>query len=155
MTINCRRTHADDLTILADLWHENLTILASADRRFQPRADAGLRWKAEATAWMQDQACALWTVCADERPVGFALGVIQPALPGMAYEQIGAITAMVIDPHGYYGGAARQLVDALRAWFRERGVHRVVVYVPHRAPAEQAFWRASGASEWMDGLWLK
>ncbi len=155
MAIICRRAQADDLSMLSGIWHEKLTILAGADKRYMPTSDAGARWLEAAMLWLSDETCAMFVACADDRPIGYALGAVQSAPPGLSYPLMGAITQMAIDPHGYYGGAARMLVEAIRNWFGERDVKRVVVYVPHRSPAEQAFWRAYGTSEWMDILWLK
>ncbi|MFN8529955.1 MAG: GNAT family N-acetyltransferase [Anaerolineae bacterium] len=153
--ISVRPTLLEDLPLLAAIWHEKMTILASTDRRFMPSAQMSEQWQQDAQQWLHDSSCCLLTACTSERAIGFALGTIMPKLAGFSAEQSGIVTQMAIDAHGYYGGAGRLLIDALRDWFGEKQVGRILVLSSHRYPAEQAFWRALGAVDWMDMLWLK
>ncbi len=42
----------------------------------------------------------------------------------MAPAQIGLITEIALDAHGYHGGVGRALVEALRTWFKTQGVEQ-------------------------------
>jgi hypothetical protein len=69
--------------------------------------------------------------------------------------QVGLITEIAIDAHGYHGGVGRKLVSALRDWFSEQGAQQTVIWTPHYDAVAQAFWRSLGAAEWVDVLWMK
>jgi hypothetical protein len=47
------------------------------------------------------------------------------------------------------------MFDALCDWFKERGITAIEARVPSRHPIAQAFWRALGASELYEQMWLK
>jgi GNAT superfamily N-acetyltransferase len=61
---------------------------------------------------------------------------------------------LVVEAHGQPEGVGRLLFEALRKWFQEQGIQEIVAHVPHRQVVDQAFWRALGATEWVDLMWL-
>jgi len=90
-----------------------------------------------------------------EMPVGYAVGRMADAPPGLIMDKMGVVMDIALDGHQGYPGAARMMVGALRAWFSAHGIEQLIVWTARRQPVEQAFWRSLGAVEWMDGLWLK
>jgi GNAT superfamily N-acetyltransferase len=144
-----------DLPALAELWHEKLVILSQSDRRFALMPDDRQQWIAAARGWLDDARCGAFVAAVDDEPVGFIVGWVQPMPPGMTPTQVGMITHLALDAHRYHGGAGRLLLDHARAWFAEQGINQLITWAPHRLPVEQAFWRALGAAEWMDILWIK
>lgn len=144
-----------DLPALAELWHEKLVILSQADRRFALVPDDRLRWIDAAREWLDDPRCGCFAALEGDTPIGFIVGWMQAMPPGMMPAQVGMITHLALDAHRYHGGAGRLLLDHARAWFTKQGVSQLITWAPHRLPVEQAFWRALGAAEWMDILWIK
>lgn len=145
----------DDIPALTELWYEKWALLSQSDPRIQLALDARARWSSAVSTWLTDpDRCVL--VVEDAHPVGYAVGMVDALLPpGLIPERVGVILDIALDAHGSHAGAARALVDGLRTWFAARDVDQLVVRTPRRQPVEQAFWRALGAADWMDVLWLK
>lgn len=150
--LTIRAARATDIPALSRLWHEKMVL--HADHRTAPAPDAAQVWASAAEAWLDDTRCGFFAAVRDETPVGYIVGQIQP-MPGVAPGQVGLITDLALDAHGYHGGAGRALVAALREWFAGRGVSHTAVWTPHYDAVSQAFWRSLGAAEWMDILWIK
>jgi ribosomal protein S18 acetylase RimI-like enzyme len=153
--LSIRAAIADDLPTLSVFRHEKLVLLAQQDRRFTLEADAPKTWQHAASSWIGDQACIFLVVTAETSLVGYVIGWVQPAPPGISPHHWGMITDLALDAHGYHAGAARALVEAARAEFAKRDVTQMLVQVPHRGVVEQAFWAAYGATHWMEWLWIK
>lgn len=140
---------ATDIPALADLWLEKMIL--QADPRATPSPE---RWSDAAIGWLDDERCVVLAAERDGQLVGCIVGWIQP-LPGYPSDQLGMITELAIDAHRYQQGVGRALVDALRAWFDERGVTAMAVLSSRRLAVDQAFWRSVGAVDWMELLWIK
>lgn len=150
--LTVRAARATDLSALAHLWHEKMVL--NADRRSAPAPDGRDAWAAAAQDWLNDQRCGFFAAEQNGVLVGYAVGWLPP-MPGVIPAQIGLITDLALDMHGYHGGAGRALVGALREWFESRGASGTAVLTPHYDAVGQAFWRSLGAAEWMDVLWIK
>jgi ribosomal protein S18 acetylase RimI-like enzyme len=144
-----------DLPELTRLWHEKMVLQEQFDRRFTLMPDAKTIWTQAVSKWLVDSNCRVEIVSHNDALVGYAIGWIKPAPPGVFPTHIGYITEIVVDPHSHQGGVGRQLLDALKEWFIEREIQNVVAYVPRLGAVEQAFWRAQGAVEWVDLMWIK
>lgn len=107
-----------------------------------------------ADSWLDDARIGFFVATRDDDVIGYIVGQLQP-MPGIAPEQIGLITDITLDAHGYHGGAGRALVNTLKDWFGAQGASHTAVWTPHFDAVGQAFWRSLGASEWMDILWIK
>ncbi len=147
-----RAATAIDLPALAHLWHEKMVL--QADHRTVPAPNARDVWAASAQTWLDDARCGMFVAEREGDLVGYIVGWLQP-MPGVAPEQIGLITDLALDAHGYYGGVGRALVTALREWFAAQGASRAAVWTGHYDAVAQAFWRSLGATEWVDVLWMK
>lgn len=139
-----------DIPALVDLWHERALLL-----ELPLAPDARERWSAAAHVWLDDHDIAIFVAESDGQLVGYIVGRVQPALPGLIPEWNGMITEIAIDAHQYHSGVGRLLVGVLRTWFRNRNIEQILVSVPQRSPVEQAFWRGLGAVKWMEILWIK
>ncbi|MEO8397359.1 MAG: GNAT family N-acetyltransferase [Chloroflexota bacterium] len=141
-----------DLPALAHLWHEKMVL--QADHRTLPAPNARDLWMAAAHTWLSDARCGFFAAERDQEVIGYIVGWLQP-MPGLVPEQIGLITEIAIDAHGYHGGVGRALVAALRNWFSGKGASKIAIWTPHYDAVSQAFWRSLGAAEWVDVLWIK
>jgi ribosomal protein S18 acetylase RimI-like enzyme len=153
--LTIRAATLTDLPELTRLWHEKMVLQQQFDRRFTLKPDAKLIWTQAVSEWLSDSNCRIETVHHDDILIGYAIGWIRPTLPGVFPTHMGYVEEIVVDPHSHQGGIGRQLLDALKAWFIERDIQKIVACVPRLAAVEQAFWRAQGAAEWMDLMWIK
>lgn len=153
--VTIRPATLSDLPAMTTLWHEKTVVQQQSDARFRLLPDADARWSTSAAAWLDDPRCHMLV---GERPdgvVGYIIGWIQDAPPGLAPEKVGLVSDMAVGLHSYQSGLGRMLLDALRAWFSEQELTVVLAHVPRRQPVEQAFWRALGATELTEMLWMK
>ncbi len=150
--LTIRATTVNDLSVLSQLWYEQRVL--QLDRRVLPAVDARDQWAAAAKSWLHEPRCGLFSADNDGTLVGGIVGWLQP-LPGLVPGQIGLITELVIDTHGYHGGAGRALVGTLRDWFAGQGAAQTAIWTLRADAVAQAFWRSMGATEWVDILWLK
>lgn len=152
--LNIRAATADDLPRLADLWYDKTVLQQQTDARIVVAPDGRERWLRAAAAWLDDSQSAVRVVEAGEQVVGYIAGQITANDPGLLPERVGAVMDIAIDLHGYHGGAGRQLVSALCAWFGAHGVQQMSIHVPRSSAVEQAFWRALGANAWINKFWM-
>lgn len=144
MMLTVRPATPADLPALEALRRDKLALLAQIDARFAAPAPA--RWE----AWLGDARCLILVAVAEAEPAGYVVGWLQDLPVGT----VGLVTDIALDMHRYQRQAARDLLDALKAWFRQHDAQGALVLAARRGALEQTFWRGLGAAEWMDGLWL-
>lgn len=154
-SVKIRAATPADIPELTHLWYEKMVILQQFDSRFAMMADGRERWEMAVETWLSNPACAIYVAEIESSLVGYVIGWIHAAPPGMFPEQMGFISEMVVDAHSHEGGLGRLLLSAVREWFTKHDVECIIASVSHRNAVEQAFWRAQGAGEWMDLLWIK
>lgn len=150
-----RPANSSDITALAELWHERIVLEQQHGQRLALLPDAAGQWQAAAAQWLADQRCRVLLAEDADGVVGYIVGRVETNLPGLAPAEIGVIVDLTVGPHSHQGGLGRRLLDPLRGWFVEQGIHVLRVQVSTRNPVEQAFWRASGAMEWFDVMWMR
>jgi GNAT superfamily N-acetyltransferase len=143
-----------DLPKLSRLWHEKM-ILQQPNTRFKLAPDAATRWIEAVSPWLHDERCEIIAADSDGALVGYIIGWIQDAPPGLLPEKVGVVTDVMIDAHFARGGIGTMLLDTLRQWFANHDIVDLMAYVPSRFPVEHAFWQAQGAADWMNIVWLK
>jgi len=154
-SVTVRPANSGDIPDMARLWYENTVLQHQFDRRFAMLPDGQSRWMAEASNWLNDESCLMCVAERGDEMVGYIVAWIQPGPPGMTPERLGVVTQLVMDAHGQQGGVGRLLLQPVRDWLAAHRISYVVAYVPRRQAVEQAFWRALGATEWLDALWMK
>jgi GNAT superfamily N-acetyltransferase len=150
-----RAATSADLPELTRLWHEKTIIQQQFDRRFSLLPDGAVRWSSAVENWLRTDQCAVFVAEREGSLLGYIIGWVKPAAPGLMPEQIGVVDDMSVDAHSHESGLGRQLFAPLVEWYLERGITHLVTHVPHRQAVEQAFWRAQGAVEWVDLMWVK
>jgi ribosomal protein S18 acetylase RimI-like enzyme len=154
-TITIRPALSDDLPALAYLWHEKMILTAQFDHHLRLAPNATAQWILAAAGWIADADCHMLAAHHDGACVGYIIGRVQDAPPGLLPTKVGLVAELAVDAHARLGGVGRLLVDGLRNWFAEQGIEHVTAQVARRNAVEQAFWRAQGAAEWADVLWMK
>jgi ribosomal protein S18 acetylase RimI-like enzyme len=152
-----RATPADAEKMLA-LWQEAAEALAKADSRYHLAPDAAARWRISLQDWLNRDDAALFVAESTTQAghvLGYIIGSIVANLPALVPERYGYVSDLAVDAHGKVGGIGRGLFEALKVWFHERGISHVEARVPHRHPVAQAFWRAIGATELYEQMWIK
>jgi hypothetical protein len=150
-----RPVQHDDLPPLSALWYEKAALLTAQDVRLRLHPDARDEWQRAASAWVTAADRVFLTAVQEAQPLGYILGRIQTASPGYIPALLGSIEDLTLDVHRFEGGTARALVEAVRNWFGERSIEQMIVTMPRRSAIEQAFWRAYGATQWMESLWIR
>jgi L-amino acid N-acyltransferase YncA len=144
-----------DVPAMALLWHEKMTIQQQTDRRFQLAPDAQEEWSQAMCGWLDDSCYAVYVAERNGALVAYVVGRIQDNPPGLRPARIGTVIEMAVGVHSYQSGLGKQLLKPLNLWFAGQGITSIVAYVPRRQPVEQAFWRALGATELTDVMWIK
>jgi Acetyltransferase (GNAT) family len=153
--ITIRRAQPSDLPQLSDIWYEKMVVQQQLDQRFTLAQAARQKWLEYATLCLVDIQCVLWVAEHNTQLAGYMIACLQDSPPGLLPEKIACITDVALDIHNPQPGLGQQLLLAARSWFAEQDVQIIIVHVPHRQVVDQAFWRAQGATEWMDLMWLK
>ena len=153
-TVTIRRAASGDIPRLAELWQEKVTLLRQSDDRFAPLSGNSAAWSAAASEWLERDDCTVFVGERDDLIAGYVVGWLQAGPPSLLIRHLGIITELAIDTHTYQGGLGTLLLRSIREWFRQAGVHNVVAYAPHCSAVEQAFWRALGADQWIDLMWI-
>jgi GNAT superfamily N-acetyltransferase len=152
-----RAVPADGDTMLK-IWQETVEMLAKADSRQKLAPDAAERWQSDLITWLDRADIAVFvaeSLIQEGRILGYIIGSLAANPPTLLPARYGFVSDLAVDSHGKLGGLGRALFDALKAWFVEQGVSTVEARVPYRHPVAQAFWRAIGASELYEQMWLK
>ena len=154
MTI-VRAAAGTDLPELSRLWHEKTILQQQSDRYIVLTPAAHKQWLEEAATWVENERCVIYVAQGEQELLGYIIGWIQDAPPGLAHSRLGAVTDMMVDAHSQKSGVGRLLLQTLREWFRNQGIQQLIAYVPAHLAVEQAFWQAQGVAEWMNVVWLK
>ena len=150
-----RAATIDDIPAMSMLWHEKMIIQQQSDRRFRLSSDSRLAWSRTVSGWL-DEPC--YTIPVAERNaeiVGYLVARVDSAPPGLTPAQVGVVLELAVGAHSYQSGLGRHLLESARHWFVKQEITHLVAYVPRRQPVEQAFWRALGATELTQILWME
>ena len=154
--LRVRPATEDELVEMSRLWREMMDYHAKVEPRFRP-----LPPPAGEEAWMNhmrkdvfgsEDSC-IFAAEMDGRIVGQMIGLLRDEYAVFEPAQFGYVTDVAVDPavrRGVVGGA---LFEAVKNWFREKGVSRLRMMVAHSNPVSQPFWRAMGCTRRVSVLW--
>ncbi len=151
--IAIRPATTDDLTILTQLWQEHIALISQTNPRYTPSL-TNQEWQQQMIDWLANDQCQILIACDEENIVGYIVGWLQDVVPSLPFRSCGLITELVLDAHVYHGGAARLLVDGIKAWFVEHQIQHILTYVLAHNATQQAFWRALGATDFVNIMWM-
>lgn len=146
---------ADAESIVA-IWQDNAELLARSDPRYRLAADAGQRWQAALTAWLERPDMAVFVADRGGRILGCLVGTVTPTSPGLIPEHIGTVLEFAVDSHGRgNGGIGTHLLEAFAGWLRPQHITLIEARVPTSHAIAQAFWRGTGAKAVADIMRFK
>jgi ribosomal protein S18 acetylase RimI-like enzyme len=156
MDFTIRPATEEDLPAMMCLWRENMDFHARVEPRLQvlPPPEGEQAW--EAHVRRDVLGCEDWcTLVAetDGRVTGMIMGILRDPYPVFRPQTYGEVMNVAVDPAARRNGVGRALFEALKDWFRERGVLYLQMTVAHHNPVSQAFWRAMGCTDYMDQMW--
>jgi GNAT superfamily N-acetyltransferase len=129
---------------IRELWKEFMDFHASRNPHYT-RSDDGDALFAEYVTRLLTEPDALVLVALDgETVVGYALGKIDHLSPGFRQRRYGLIADVAVTASARRAGLGGRFDDALRAWFREKGVRRVQLRAAADNEVSLAFWRKRG-----------
>ncbi len=153
-----RRATPADAEAMIKIWQETADMLAKVDSRQHLAPGAAESWKSDLLRWLDQKDVAVFlaeSLIQEGRILGYIVGSVAAHPPTLLPDRYGYVSDLAIDSHAKLGGLGRALFDELKAWFVEQGVFTVEARVPYRHAVAQAFWRAIGASELYEQMWLK
>lgn len=153
--LGVRRATIEDVDALVELWHLIMQERAQFDRRLKLSTDAPALWKKELQSWLTRDDMTVFVAHNEGKLVGYVVGWILERPIFTFQERYGYISDLGVDGHAHLGGIGTVLFDGIKAWFREHAVERLDIQVMHCHPIAQAFWRAKGATQYMDHFWYK
>lgn len=138
------------------LWREMMDFHARCEPRFRPlpSPEGERAWE----QYMREDVLGHkdWCILVAEsegRLIGQMMGQLRDPYPIFEPGRYGYVSDVVVDPAARRSGVGRALFEALKAWFRERGVTHLQLMVAHHNPVSQAFWREMGCTDYMDIMW--
>ncbi len=153
--VQIRAAAPGDIPGMARLWQEKMVVQQQTDHRYRLAPDAVTRWSQAVAQWLEDAQAAVFVAERESELVGYLVARRQASPPGLLPEQVGMVADMAVGLHSDQNGLGRRLWEAARTWFAAQGLTRALAQVPRHVPVEQAFWRALGAVDAVDVLWMK
>ena len=145
-SIVIRQAQAADVDTIGRLWSNLVVYHVDLDQRLPSAvANGGRRYARRLYDKLDDPYARLIVAEVDGEVVGFVLGMIVDLVPDVfEQEPSGFLADIYVDvPHRKLG-LGRRLVEALAAWFSERGVVYYELHVAALNADGLAFWRAMG-----------
>lgn len=151
MGFSVRQANGNDLDELLRLWKERSEVYIK-DPRIKLSADT---WRGAVLGWLLREDVRVLVADREGQLIGYIIGWVRQNLPGITPTHYGLVSELSVDGHCKQGGVGTALLAALKTWFKCQNLAYIEVRVPHLQAIEQAFWRASGASDYYDHMWYR
>lgn len=150
-----RSATAEDVEPLTTLWQTIMQERAEMDFRLRLADNATETWKYELTKWLEQDDVRVLVADRAGQLIGYVIGWILERPTFVLHRRYGFISDLGVDGHAHQGGIGKALFSAITPWFQEQKVQHLEIQVMHRHPIAQAFWRASGAKDYLDVFWIR
>jgi GNAT superfamily N-acetyltransferase len=152
MNFIIREAVASDIEELLRLRQERMEVYLKAEKRLQTDENA---WREAVLTWLAHPQAQVKVADRDGQLIGYMVAWLWGNPPTVTPAQVGLVSEMSVDGHCKQGGVGTALFAAMRDWFKGQGLSAIEVRVPHQQPIEQAFWRAMGASTYLDHFYYR
>jgi len=149
MTVTIRRAQQSDLDQLLALWQELAELHADLVPEFALVPGGAQSVRAHLAELLRDENERMFVAEESGALIGFINGAVRENPPVFAERYIGCIADAIVTARSRQRGVGEQLVNAINAWFRERGVRIIHLTAATGNPISQAFWRKMGFVEYM------
>jgi ribosomal protein S18 acetylase RimI-like enzyme len=129
--------------------------LTSLDARFEPVEDARAVCRTMMRSWIMDRGTHVVVACDDIGIIGYAVGAVDDSPRVLKMGRFGHISDIYVAPAWRQNGVGRELLHALRSWFRRQGLSAVDLNVADSNAVAQAFWRSMGFQGFTHRMWLE
>jgi ribosomal protein S18 acetylase RimI-like enzyme len=152
--VTVRRGRPADLQAIGALWDELLEFHIRLDDRYKTAPQARETFVRHVSgSVMRSPDHALFVAEAEGRIVGFLIGRVEHGGVIYADPDFGYITDACVHEDYRRLGVGRLLFDAVREWFRGRGLSNIRVSVATDNPVSRSFWMGMGFRPFMERLW--
>jgi GNAT superfamily N-acetyltransferase len=148
-----RKATEADVPGIVELWAEFMDFLARYERAFQRAPDGHEHFAATLRERLADGDAAVFVAEADTGLVGYCLARVNKRGLEFGGWEFGDIHHLAVTEGRRRTGIGRELFEAVRAWFVERGVSRVELRVVSANPVSASFWRRLGFRPYLEALW--
>ncbi len=146
----------EDVPEILRLWREMVDATAREEPRLRhlPSPEGEQVWeKYLRENVLENKDCCVFVAEMDGKLIGQIIGVTRDTLPIQESDRFGNVTDTVVDPAVRRSGVAQALFEALKTWFRQRGISSLRLPVLYNNSPAQAFWRKMGCTDHADILW--
>lgn len=150
-----RHATKEDVPTLVTLWTEIMDERVIMDARVRITPEAPQLWQSQLLSWLSMDDAQVWVADKKGKLIGYLVAMVQER-PIYYYQQrYGYIVDLGVDGHAHQGGVGTRLFDKCKAWFLAQGCELIEIPVMRLHPMAQAFWRAKGATQFMDNFWYR
>lgn len=146
----------DDIPVLAEFWYDQMALRSQKHAAIKLAPNALTQWEIFAHTCLYDDDLVFLLAEIDNDIIGCAIGRIQANQVGLVPAQVGIIEQIIFDLHSPHKrkNAVTELLEAIKAYFRQSDIQYIIVQVPTQSPVEQGFWRGLGLSHLDDIFWM-
>ncbi|MCW3125885.1 MAG: hypothetical protein JWO03_1543 [Bacteroidetes bacterium] len=139
-----RRANKDDIPQILPLWQDLMDTHAAMERMFMPVEDAADKFAEYITSLLDKESYLVAVAEIDTKVVGYVIASVSNTPEVFALRRRMYIQDTVIDPAYRRQGVAKQLMDTLMAFAKERQVEKIDLLVAVKNEAGNKFWKEMG-----------
>ncbi|HLA64348.1 MAG TPA: GNAT family N-acetyltransferase [Rhodothermales bacterium] len=148
MSFTIRRARAADADAVRALWEALHREHEATDARYRLSEDAALRWASDLREWTRSDADRVLVAEQEGELVGLTVAhLMWPAPVYASHLMVWVDDFFVLSAHRGQG-IGRALLDALRAWGREKGAEEIRAGVLATNPGARRFWAGAGGVDY-------
>jgi ribosomal protein S18 acetylase RimI-like enzyme len=142
-----------DLEAIVTLWMAMMREHESFDSRVRLADKADNAYRQYLRYYIAEIEAAVFVAENGAEVIGYCLAYPARNLPMFLPSQYGYLSDLTVSQPWRGRGIGGALLEAVRRWFRERGIGHIQLQVYDRNASGLAFWRKEGFSELVHGLW--
>ena len=146
-----RRARAADMEAIVLLWEELVDFHTAHDPFFRRADGAGAVFAGFVAERLDADDARVLVAEVGGGLGGYLMAAVASYPPVFTATRYGSIFDLAVTASWRRRGVGARLVEAARAWFRQRGLTRAEVRVQTANPLSTAFWRKEGFTPYVEG----